>query len=307
MAEIGHGLCLDERGRWRVLQKAGMNRILVIGGTGTVGRQVVFRLEAMGAQVRALLRNPAAAQLPPQVEVLRGDLTLPETLDSCLEGIDKAFLVWTAPAAAVAPALERIAKHARRIVFLSAPLKTPHPLYQQRNPGRAMGEQIERLIETSGLQWTFLRPGMFAANALSWWAPQIGVGDVVRWPYLAVPTAPIDERDIAAVAVRVLCEDGHVGAEYVLTGPQSLNQFEQVSTIGRVIGRSLRIEEISPEEARRELLTIGPLPAVNMLLQAWAASIGQPAHVTSTVAEITGAPPHTFLDWATDRAAEFRA
>jgi uncharacterized protein YbjT (DUF2867 family) len=284
-----------------------MNRILVIGGTGTVGRQVVSRLTAMGAQVRALLRNPAAAQLPPQVEVVRGDLTLPETLDSCLEGIDTVFLVWTAPAAAVAPALERIAKHARRTVFLSAPLKTAHPLFQQPNPGRAMGEQIERLIETSGLQWTFLRPGMFAANALSWWAPQVRIGDVVRWPYLAVPTAPIDERDIAAVAVRVLCEDGHVGAEYVLTGPQSLSQFEQVSTIGRVIGRPLPIEEISPEEARRELLTIGPLPAVNMLLQAWAAAIGQPAHVTSTVAEITGAPPHTFLDWATDHAAAFRA
>ena len=48
-----------------------------------------------------------------------------------------------------------------------------------------------------------------------------------------------------------------------------------------------------------------PLPAVNMLLQGWAAAIGQAAHVTSTVAEITGAPPHTFLDWATDSAAEF--
>ena len=89
---------------------------------------------------------------------------------------------------------------------------------------------------------------------LCWWAPQIRAGDVVRWPYLAAPTAPIDERDIAAVAVRALCEDGHAGAEYVLTGPQSLSQFEQVSTIGRVIGRSLRIEEISPDEARRELL-----------------------------------------------------
>ena len=239
--------------------------------------------------------------------MVRGDLTLPETLDGCLDGIDTVFLVWTAPAAAVAPALERIAKHARRIVFLSAPIKTAHPLFQQPNPLRAMVEQIERLIETSGRQWTFLRPGMFAANALSWWAPQIRAGDVVRWPYLAAPTAPIDERDIAAVAVRALCEDGHAGAEYVLTGPQSLSQFEQVSTIGRVIGRSLRIEEISPDEARRELLTIGPLPAVNMLLNAWAAAIGQPAHVTSTVAEITGAPPRTFLEWATDNAAEFRA
>ena|SRR5437899_1657073 len=142
-----------------------MNRVLVIGGSGTVGRQVVSRLVATGAQVRALARNPGAARLPQQVEVVRGDLTLPETLDACLEGMQTVFLVWTAPAAAVAPALERIAKHARRIVFLSAPIKTAHPLFQQPNSLRAMFEQIERLIETSGLEWTFLRPGMFAANS----------------------------------------------------------------------------------------------------------------------------------------------
>ena len=253
------------------------------------------------------MRNPSATRLPLQVEVVRGDLTLPETLDPCLDGIDTVFLLWTAPAAAAAPALERIAKHARRIVLLSAPVKTAHPLFQQPNPLRVTFEQIERQIEVSGLQWTFLRPGMFAANALSWWAPQIRVGDVVRWPHLGTPTAPIDERDIAAVAVRTLCEDGHAGAEYVLTGPQSLSQFEQISTIGSVIGRSLRIEEISPDEARRELLRIGPLPAVNMLLQAWAAAMGQPGHLTSTVAEITGASPKTFLEWAADNAAEFRA
>ena len=104
-----------------------MNPILVIGGTGTVGRQVVSRLAATGAPVRAMVRNPDAARLPAYVEVVRGDLTLPESLDGCLAGIDAVFLVWTAPAAAVAPALERIAKHARRIVFLTAPLKTPHP------------------------------------------------------------------------------------------------------------------------------------------------------------------------------------
>ena len=80
-----------------------------------------------------------------------------------------------------------------------------------------------------------------------------------------------------------------------------------MSAIGRVIGRSLRIEEMSPDEARRELLTIGPLVAVNMQLAAWAAAIGQPAHVTSTVEEITGAPAKTLLEWATDNAAEFRA
>jgi len=233
--------------------------------------------------------------------VVQGDLTRPETLDECLDGIDAVFLVWTAPPDTIADVLERIAKHARRIVYLSAPFKTAHPFFQasQPNPSVALNAEIERLIETSGCQWTFLRPGMFAANALWWWASQIRAGDVVRWPYLAAPTAPIDERDIAAVAVRALCDDGHDGADYVLTGSQSLSQFEQISTIGSVIGRSLRIEEMPPDEARRDI--------PNMLLAAWAAAIGQPAFVTSTVAEITRAPARTFRDWATDHAAEFRA
>jgi uncharacterized protein YbjT (DUF2867 family) len=283
-----------------------MNRVLVIGGTGTVGRQVVAQLTAQGASVRALARNPDAGRFPPGVEVMRGDLTLPETLGACLHGIDTVFLVWTAPASAAAAALARIMENARRIVFLSAPLKTSHPLFQQPNAGRDLAAQIEQLIENFGREWTFLRPGMFAHNSIPWWAPPIRTGDVVRWPYLSVPTAPIDERDIARVAVKALCEDGHARAEYVLTGPQSLSQFEQLSTIGRVLGRSLRIEEISPEEARKELLPLMPLVVANMLLAAWAAAIGQPAFVTSTVTEITGSPAKPFADWVADHTGEFR-
>jgi uncharacterized protein YbjT (DUF2867 family) len=284
-----------------------MKRVLVIGSTGNVGRKVVSQLTTTGVQVRAMTRKPDAARLPPQVEVMRGDLSFPDTLDGCLHGIDAVFLVWTAPPTAVAPALDRIAMHVRHIVLLSAPLKTPHPLFQQPNPHRVMVEQIEQLIQTSGLEWTFLRSGMFAANALGWWGPQIRAGDVVRWPYANLPTAPIHERDIAAVAVRALCENGHAGAEYVLTGPQSLTHADQVSTIGRAIGRSLRIDEVSPDEWRREWLRIWPETLVDMLLNAWAASAGDAAFLTSVVAEITGAPAHTLLDWATDHAEEFRA
>ena len=287
-----------------------MNRILIIGATGNIGRQVVTQLTATHAQVRALVRNPDQARLPPQVEVMPGDLTCPDTLDACLVGIHAVFLVWTAPADAVAPALARIAKYARRLVFLSAPLKTPHPFFQQPNPSRALAEEIERTIENSGLQWTFLRPGMFALNSRHFWGPQIRAGDLVRWPYLDAPTAPIDERDIAAVAVRALSEEGHAGMEYVLTGPQSLSQYEQISTIGSVIGRRLRIQELSPDEARREPrcepLAAMPPSVVNKLLDAWAAAIGQPAWVTSTVRELTGRPARTFQDWVTDNAAEFR-
>ena len=206
-----------------------MNRILVIGGTGTVGRQVVSQLIATGARVRAMARNPDAAGLPSQVEVVRGDLTLPETLDACLDGIDTVFLVWIAPPAAVAPALERIARAraAHRIPLGSAQDGTP--LFPTAQSAQGAGRTNRAADRDLGLDGRFCGPECSPQMRWRWWAPQIRAGDVVRWPYLAAPTAPIDERDIAAVAVRALCEDGHAGAEYVLTGPQSLSQFEQMS------------------------------------------------------------------------------
>src|SRR5689334_17955831 len=102
-----------------------MNPILVTGATGTIGRQVVSQLLPTEPQVRAMTRNPAAARLPSGVEVVRGDLTDPASLDECLDGVETVFLVWTAPAGAVPAALERIAKRARRAVLLTAPHKTP--------------------------------------------------------------------------------------------------------------------------------------------------------------------------------------
>jgi uncharacterized protein YbjT (DUF2867 family) len=289
---------------WRAPISRAMKQILVTGATGTVGRQVVSQLLATEGRVGALTRDPASANLPDGVDIRRGDLTIPQTLDACLDGVDVVFLVWTADSRAVSRAIEQIARYARQIVFLSSPHQTPHPLFQQPNPLAAMHAEIELSIQRSGLDWTFLRPGMFAANARSWWAPQIRAGDVVRWPYADAPTAPIHEADIAAVAVSALLDTRHKGADYVLTGPQSLTQREQVEIIGDVIGRQLHFEEISPEEARRELGF--PLPAMNMLLNAWAAAVGQPALVTSTLADITRNPARSFRDWVIENVEEFK-
>jgi uncharacterized protein YbjT (DUF2867 family) len=278
-----------------------MTRILVTGATGTIGGEVVSQLERTGCQVRAMTRNPAAAAFSSHVEVVRGDLTDPDSLVACVDGTAAVFLVWVAPVNAAAAAVETIARHARRIVLLSAPHKTPHPFFQQPNPVRDLFVELERVIEHSGVEWVFLRPGMFAANALSWWAPQILAGDAVRWPYLSAPTAPIHEHDVGAVAVRALLDDGRAGREYVLTGPESLTLLEQVATIGEAIGRRLRCEELSREDAGREL----SLPP--MLLDAWAAALGRPALVTSTVADVTGTPARRFRDWAEDNAAKFQS
>jgi uncharacterized protein YbjT (DUF2867 family) len=280
--------------------------VLVTGATGRVGRVVVDQLLDAGVGVRVLThRSEAAATLPPDVEVVTGDLTVPESLDAGLRGVSIVFLVWTAPPTTAPAVVERLATHAQRVVFLSAPHQTPHPFFQQPNPMAVLYAEIERLITASGLESTIIRPGMFASNALSWWANAIRADGVVRWPYGAAETAPVDDRDVAVVAARTLYQDGHVGGDYVLTGPESLSQAEQVSIIGDVLGRRIKFEELSPDDFRTETEGSWPRPAVDMLLAAWGATMGRPAFITSTVFDLLGAAPRSFRQWVADHADAF--
>src|SRR5262249_15833429 len=176
--------------------------------------QVVDELRDAGSRVRAMSRSPHTAGLPGDVEVVRGDLTEPGTLDACLDDVDAVFLVWMAPLGAAAAAVERSAAHAGRVGLLTSPHRTPHPFFQQPNALRAVHAGVEQAIEASRLQWTFLRPHVFALNCLNWWAAQIKNGDVVRWFHADAATAPIHERDLAAAAARALCDEGHAGKEY---------------------------------------------------------------------------------------------
>ncbi|MFI8515149.1 NAD(P)H-binding protein [Streptomyces sp. NPDC085460] len=280
--------------------------VLVTGATGRVGRVVIDRLLDAGVPVRALTRRPGTVtRLPAQVEVHTGDLTAPETLDAALNGTRAVFLVWTAPPRTAAAVVERLGAHTRRVVLLSSPHRTPHPLFQQPNPMAALHAEIERLIAAAGLESTIIRPGMFASNSLAWWAPAIRAGHAVRWPFGAAASAPVDDRDIAAVAARTLHQDGHVGGDYVLTGPESLTHAEQVDILGDVLGRRIAFEELTPDEFRHRWEGTVPRPAVDMLLAAWNAAVGQPAYTTSTVADILGTAPRTFRQWATDHSSAF--
>jgi uncharacterized protein YbjT (DUF2867 family) len=280
--------------------------VLVTGATGRVGRIVIDQLIDAGVPVRALTRrSAAAAELPADAEVVTGDLTMPESLDAALRGSGAVFLVWTAPPATAPAVIERLAASTRRVVFLSSPHQTPHPFFQQPNPMAVFHAGIERLIAAAGLESTIIRPGMFASNVLFWWAAAIRAGGAVRWPYGAAETAPIDDRDVAAVAARTLYQDGHAGGDYVLTGPDSLSQAEQVRIIGDVLGRRIRFEELSPDEFRSQTEGSWPRPVVDMLLAAWGATMGRPAFITTAVLDITGSAPRSFRQWAADHATAF--
>lgn len=286
--------------------QTGVAPVLVTGATGRVGRMVIDLLIDAGVPVRALTHSPeSAATMPANAEVVTGDLTVPDSLDAGLRGVGTVFLVWTAPPATVPAVVGRLASHARRVVFLSSPHQTPHPFFQQPNPMAVLHADIERLIKSSGLESTIIRPGMLASNSLFWWADAIRADGVVRWPYGAAETAPVDDRDVAAVTARTLYQDGHAGGDYVLTGPESLSQAEQVRIIGDVAGRRIEFVELSPDEFRSETAGSWPRPVVDMLLDAWGATIGRPAFVTSTVSDILGSAPRSFRQWAADHANSF--
>ncbi|WFE93071.1 NAD(P)H-binding protein [Micromonospora sp. WMMD987] len=279
--------------------------VLVTGATGRIGRAVVDLLTDAGVPVRALVRGTGAAvDLPGTVETVTGDLTVPDSLAPALRDVGTVFLVWTAPPGTAAAVVDRLAADPRRVVYLSAPHRTPHPFFQQPNPMAAGHAEVERLIAATGLDATIVRPGMFASNALHWWSAAVRGDGVVRWPYGTAETAPVDDRDVAAVVARTLCEDGHGGGDYVLTGPESLTQAEQVRLLGDALGRRLTFEELPPDEFRRRS-PVDARPAVDMLLAAWNAATGRPAYVTPTVADLLGRPARTFRQWATDHATAF--
>jgi uncharacterized protein YbjT (DUF2867 family) len=291
------------------MTRAHTGPVLVIGATSRVGRLVVDELLRADVPVRALTRRPEQAALPAGAEVVVGDVTAPASLDPTLDGVRAVFLLWTAALATAATVIARLATttagQRRRVVLLSSPHQTPHPFFQQPNALRGLHAEVERLLAAATRDAVVLRPGMFASNALHWWAPQIRSGDIVRWPYGAAETAPVDERDVAAVAARALLDGRHAGGDYVLTGPESLSQAAQVRAIGDAIGRPLRFEELSPDEFRRETAGTWPESVAEMLLGAWQATLGRPAFVTSAVEEIVGSPPRSFSQWAADNAAVF--
>jgi uncharacterized protein YbjT (DUF2867 family) len=267
--------------------------IFVIGATGKVGRHVVAGLLEQNVAVRALARYPNAAGLPSGIEVVSGDLLAPEGLAAQLDRAEAVFLVWpffTADGAC--DVVDVLARHARRIVYLSA----------EAAGGRSdsFWAAVERAIERSATEWMFLRPTGFAANTLMW-ADQIRDSGVVRWPYGQAARSLIHERDIAAVAVRALTEDGHAGARYVLTGPETLTQVEQVHAIGDAIGRPLRWEERSREDAEAQIAGVP-----DTALDTWASFVETPELVTSTVEDVTGEPERPFGEWAHDHTQDFR-
>jgi uncharacterized protein YbjT (DUF2867 family) len=276
---------------------------LVIGARGSVGREVLDQLVAAGEPVRASVRDPAAAAaLPAGVPVIAADLTKPETLRPALDGVDRAFLY--APAGGIDDFLEaaRDAGLGHIVLLSSGSVLLPSAV------GNMITEEhrgIERSLADSGLPWTPIRPLVLANNA-SRWAYSARTERIVRLFHPDSLTAPIHERDIAAVAVAALIGEAGEQAAEMLTGSTLISQRRQVELIGAAIDRELQVEELTEAEAR-ERFGHGEKPeTVDAVLKFIASTANGGSPATDTIERVLGRPALPFEQWASDHAADFR-
>ncbi len=285
--------------------------ILVTGGTGSIGSEVLSRLAGLsqaGAATRALIRNPQKAQKLSGVTWLAGDLAKPETLPTAFEGAKTLFLLTSNGEDMVA--LQHNAIAAARatgvthVVKLSAFGASAH----SNSPIGRWHYQVEKELQDSGLAWTILRPHHFMQNLFAQ-AENIIKDGVVYSPSGDGKIPFIDTRDIAAVAVVTLTQPGHLGKKYVITGSEAISYRQAKEILGAAIGKRLSYVDESPDEARARLMRNGVPPVIVDSLLAIAAyqRAGGPTEtITSTVADLTGRPPYTFAEFAHDYAAVFR-
>jgi uncharacterized protein YbjT (DUF2867 family) len=291
-------------GAWRCY--FGRMTTVVTGATGHVGRLVVEQLVRAGERVRAMTRNPDTARFPDGVEVVRGDLQQPRTLTAALADADRLYLF---PVPQTARDVVKAAREAgiRRIVVLSSGAVTSGYDTTFHLP-------VEQAVEESGLEWTHVRPGEFALNALHMWGPSIRADRAVLDPYPGQVGCPLHEADIADVVVTALLTDGHVGTAHTVVGPQQISHREQVHAIADAIGHAITIREVTAEQALAHYRAQGGWAAANaefllgfQTYDGAAPSADEPPAAVSlpTSQPVTGRPARTFADWARDHVGDF--
>jgi (4-alkanoyl-5-oxo-2,5-dihydrofuran-3-yl)methyl phosphate reductase len=279
--------------------------ILIAGATGNIGKELTPLLFKAGETLRVLVRDEKkVAHLDPSIERAVGDLNDPKTLLPAMNGIERIFLVTyeTQQDSNVIEAAKRAG--VRQIVKLSTLEATAHKI----QVGKWHYER-EELIRASGLDWTFLRPGMFMSNAIEWWAESIKGQGSVYFPGGEIGrVAPIDPRDIASVAACALTQSGHSGKTYELTGPELFTIGELVQVIAKVLGKPIQYMDIPPIAAKLFMLRTGMDKSLVNALMEMLGSLrrDEGAIVTDSVQQVSGNAPRTFEAWCCEHIEAFR-
>ena len=270
-----------------------MNTVLVTGVRGKTGRQVASALvRAGGVTVRGAGRRVTDLSIPGVIPS-HFDWDEPASWPKALDGINAIYLVkpkTADPAGTVASFLQSAAS-IERLVLLSE--------IDAGNRNEATDERkVERVIESSPIAWTILRPNWFMQNFTepSFYLEAIRDVAELKVPTGGKPTSFVDTRDIADVAMAALLDLSHAGQHYTLTGPQALTLTEVASLIGQAAGHPVRYIDTPLDDYLKVLSDKGTAKAtveyyrrIYGCIQECRASV-----ISPDVEQVTGHSPRTF-------------
>lgn len=271
--------------------------ILLTTPNGKVGSEIAKMLLEQGQQIRLGAHTPAKAQAAfPQAEVVPFDFDDENKVKAALAGVQALYLA--SPGDARAEPVNRVIDLAKeagvtRIVRLSA-----MGVENSDNPLRA----VELHLEASGLEYTLLRPNWFMQNYTTLYAESIRTQNTFSEPVEDAQTGFIDARDIAAVGVKALTEEGHHGQAYDLTGARAYTRNEVAEAVSQATGKTVTYQPITEEQFQSGMVAAGAPEAYVMLMTSiyQVVRAGYTVTVTDTVERVTGRVPISLEQFAHD-------
>jgi uncharacterized protein YbjT (DUF2867 family) len=275
-----------------------IDTVLVLGGTGKVGRRLLPRLAERGVVARAASRHPGP-------DGIAFDWSRRETHRPALTGVDAVFLVMpnmvADPSPLTGPFLEQAREAGtRRVVLLSS-------LGVALQAGAMAGfAKVEDQVRASDLAWTILQPSGFDQNfSEGFLLPAIREHGIIPAPTGDGRAPLVDANDVAAVAAVALTEQGHAKAEYAITGPEAITFAEAAAAISAAAGKPVVHQDI-PRPALLDILQGHGAPAdyAEMVVSTFdAIRNDEAAQVSPHVEQVTGHAATSFADFV-DRSAD---
>jgi uncharacterized protein YbjT (DUF2867 family) len=289
--------------------------ILVTGSTGRIGAQVVARLAASGASVRALTRTPENARLPVGVTAVRGDLLDADAMRQALAGVKTLFLLVSNASDELTQAVNTLglAREAgvKGIVYLSVTRSAEYADVSHFTAKHA----VERMIERMDLPATILRPSYFFQNDATLKDPLTKAGLYVS-PIGDRGVSMVDVRDIADAAVIELLRRDRAPAAlpratYELSGPDALTGAALATVWTDMLGREVRYAGGDLDAFEKAVKTKAPawlaydLRAMMRRYQDEGA-VATPADI-DRLTTLLGRPPRTYRDFAHETARSWQS
>ena len=299
---------MDLLGDW--LARGQRMKILVTGGTGTVGSKVIDQLLQRGVSIRALIRKQDGTKLPTEVETSVGDLLDPVSVQRALQGVDKLYLLNAVVPDELTQGLIAfdLAKRAKlkQIVY--------HSVFKAQAfkdvPHFASKLAIENALHEFDLPFTIIRPNYFYQNdaALRDTIVKTGVYPV---PLGTTGISAVDVRDIAEAAAIALTGNGHLGKTYNLIGPDILSGDKVASIWSHVLGKRIRYGGHDMDAFEQEMRKTSPSWSafdLRMMFQGYlergfTAEDGD----VETLTKLIGHPPRRYEDFAKEAASAWAA